>query len=110
MAQNTVLRMRIGGSAGLRIMIALPYAAPPTSTSAEEVVLVNSSMFCRVPGPADFDATVETISAYGTRVTRATAATIGTVAWPPHVIRLTFGASSCAPRLTGGTTSGPILA
>ena len=30
MAQNTVSRMIIGGSAGLRMMIALPRAAPPT--------------------------------------------------------------------------------
>ncbi len=62
-AQKTVLRMMIGGSAGLRTMIAFPVPAPPTSSSAFEVVLVNSSMFCRVPGPADTEATVETISA-----------------------------------------------
>ena len=31
--QNTVLRMRTGGSAGLRTMIALPRCAPPSSSS-----------------------------------------------------------------------------
>ena len=40
------------------MMIALPRSAPPRSTTACEVVRVNSSMFCRVPGPADTDATV----------------------------------------------------
>ncbi|SLB79108.1 Uncharacterised protein [Mycobacteroides abscessus subsp. abscessus] len=37
------------------------------------VVLVNSSMFARVPGPADNDATEATISAYATSTTRDTA-------------------------------------
>ena len=71
---------------------------------------MNSSMFCRVPGPADTDDTVETISAYGTGATATTAATMGTVAWPPQVMRLRFGASRWASRLTGGTTRGPSLA
>ena len=62
---NTVLRIMIGGSAGFRMMIALHRSAPPISRSAVDVVLVNSSMFCRVPGPADLDDTVDTISAYG---------------------------------------------
>ena len=88
-------------------MIALPLAAPPISSSARAVVRVNSSMFCRVPGPADRDATVETISAYGTVAARLTAATIGTVAWPPQVIMFTFGASRCWSRFTVGTTFGP---
>ena len=69
-----------GGSAGLRMMIALPVQARPTASIACEVVSVNSSMFARVPGPADFDAIEATISAYGTSVTRETAATIGIVA------------------------------
>jgi len=44
--------MIIGGSTGLRMMIALPRCAPPTTSIACEVVSVNSSMFARVPGPA----------------------------------------------------------
>ena len=69
--------MIIGGSTGLRMMIALPRAAPPTDSSAAAVVSVNSSMLARVPGPADRDATDATISAYGTGTTRDTACTIG---------------------------------
>src|ERR1700760_1612270 len=90
-AQNTVSRMIIGGSPGLRMMIALPRPAPPTRSMARAVVTVNSSMLARVPGPADRDAIEATISAYGTGVTRDTARTIGIVAWPPQVIMLTFG-------------------
>ncbi len=52
-----------GGSAGFRMMIALPRLAPPTDTIALDVVSVNSSMLERVPGPADFDAIEATISA-----------------------------------------------
>ena len=37
-------------------------------------------MLARVPGPADRDATDDTISAYGTSTTAETAATTGTVA------------------------------
>src|SRR6202044_1033810 len=85
-AQNTVLRMIIGGSTGLISTIALPWAAPPTSRRALAVVWVNSSMLARVPGPAERDAIEATISAYGTAATRETAATIGIVACPPHVI------------------------
>jgi hypothetical protein len=59
---NTVSRMIIGGSAGLRMMIALPFAAPPTSI-ARAVVRVNSSMLARVPGPAEREETEATISA-----------------------------------------------
>ena len=87
--------------------MALPCAAPPISSSARDVVRVNSSMFCRVPGPADADATVETISAYGTSAARLTAATIGVVAWPPQVTMLMLGASRCSARLTDGITLGP---
>jgi hypothetical protein len=36
--------------------------APPTFSTAPAVVRVNSSMFLRVPGPADLDDTVATIS------------------------------------------------
>ena len=46
-------RMISGGSAGLRMMIALPVRAPPTASMACAVVSVNSSMLARVPGPAD---------------------------------------------------------
>ncbi len=52
-----------GGSAGLRMMIALPRAAPPTDSIACEVVSVNSSMLARVPGPAEREAIEATISA-----------------------------------------------
>src|SRR5262249_57255189 len=107
MAQNTVSRMIIGGSTGLSTMIALPRAAPPTVSTAREVVWVNSSMLARVPGPADLDATDATISAYGTGTTEDTACTIGTVACAPQLIMLTFGASRWARRLTGGHTGGP---
>src|ERR1700734_2490585 len=79
-AQNTVFRMIIGGSTGFSRMIAFPRAAPPIRSRAVAVVWVNSSMFARVPGPADRDATDDTISAYGTGTTADTAATIGTVA------------------------------
>ncbi len=63
-------RIMIGGSAGLMMMMALPRFAPPTFSTAPAVVRVNSSMFCRVPGPTDLDATVATISAYSTGWTR----------------------------------------
>src|SRR5208337_4744614 len=52
---KTVSRMMSGGSAGFRMMIALPRSAPPSLTIAFEVVSVNSSMLARVPGPADFE-------------------------------------------------------
>ncbi len=58
-----VSRIMIGGSAGLRMMMALPRAAPPSTSTPLLVVRVNSSMFWRVPGPAEADATVATISA-----------------------------------------------
>ena len=61
--QCTVSRMINGGSAGLMMMIALPFFAPPTFSTALEVVRVNSSMFFRVPGPTDLDAAVAMISA-----------------------------------------------
>jgi hypothetical protein len=51
-----------GGSAGLMMMMALPFLAPPTFSTAPAVVRVNSSMFLRVPGPADLLDTVATIS------------------------------------------------
>ena len=44
-------------------MIALPRAAPPSSSRPREVVAVNSSMLLRVPGSADALAIVATISA-----------------------------------------------
>jgi hypothetical protein len=109
-AQKTVSCISIGGSAGLRMMIALPRRAPPITSTPRVVVRVNSSMFARVPGPALGEATLATISAYSTSTTRETACTIGIVACPPQVIRLTFGASRCASRLTAGTTAGPIAA
>ena len=43
-------------------MIALPTPAPPTEAMACEVVSVNSSMLALVPGPADRDAMLATIS------------------------------------------------
>ena len=48
-----VSRMTSGGSAGLRMMIALPDFAPPITSTARAVVRVNSSMLLRVPGPAE---------------------------------------------------------
>ena len=105
--QNTVSRMIMAGSAGLRMITALPRRAPPTDSIALAVVSVNSSMLARVPGPADLEAIEATISAYGTGVTRATAATIGIVAWPPQVTMFRSGASTCCSRLTAGTTNGP---
>ena len=51
-----------------------------------------------------------TISAYGTSTVRLTAATIGTVACPPHVIMLRFGVSRFRSRFTGGQTYGPTAA
>jgi hypothetical protein len=62
-AQKTVSRMIMGGSTGFRMMIALPRPAPPTCSIARAVVVVNSSMLARVPGPADRDAIEATISA-----------------------------------------------
>jgi hypothetical protein len=63
MAQNTVSRMIIGGLTGFKMMTALPRAAPPTCSIACAVVSVNSSMFARVPGPAEWEAIDATISA-----------------------------------------------
>ena len=49
----TVFVIRMGGSAGLRMMIALPLRrAADARPRPAAVVSVNSSMFCRVPGPA----------------------------------------------------------
>src|SRR5580693_7026205 len=84
-----------GGSAGFRTITALPRSAPPTTSIARAVVSVNSSMFARVPGPADFEAIEATISAYHTFATRLTAATMGTVACPPQVTMLIFNESRC---------------
>ena len=55
--------MIIGGDTGFRMMIALPRSAPPIELTACAVVSVNSSMFARVPGPAERDAMEATISA-----------------------------------------------
>ena len=102
--------MIIGGSAGLRMMIALPRSAPPIDSTPAAVVRVNSSMLARVPGPAETDETEATISAYDTVAARDTAATIGIVACPPQVIMLTFIAPRCSSPLTGGITAGPTAA
>src|SRR5579875_2518062 len=110
MAQNTVSRMIIGGSTGLRTMIALPRAAPPACSMAAAVVSVNSSMLARVPGPADREAMEATISAYRTGTTEETACTMGMVACPPQVIMFRLGASARVPRLTAGHTYGPAAA
>src|SRR5262249_21055396 len=68
---KTVFRIWIGGEEGLRMMIALPSPAPPTVSSAEAVVRVNSSMFCLVPGPAERLAVVAPRLARGTACTTA---------------------------------------
>ena len=52
-----------GGSAGFNTIMALALVAPPTFSKPSAVVLVNSSMFARVPGPADLEETEATISA-----------------------------------------------
>src|ERR1700722_2447474 len=109
-AQNTVFRMIIGGSTGFSKMIAFPRPATPIFASAAAVVWVNSSISPRAPGPADRDATDDTISAYGTSATADTAATTGTVACPPQVIMFRFGASRFTARFTGGHTYGPTAA
>ena len=100
-----------GGSAGLMMMMALPFSAPPTFSTALAVVRVNSSMFLRVPGPADLgrhgrDDLAKPPSG------RGTAATIRMVAWPPQVTMLTFIAplAHVLGRLTGGTQNGPMAA
>ena len=108
--QKIVSRMITGGSAGLRMMIALPLRAPPMDSIAFFVVWVNSSMFARVPGPADSDDTDATISAYSTGTTELTAWTIGIVACPPQVTMFVFLASTCAVRFAGGITAGPTAA
>ena len=59
---KTVSLITKGGSAGLRMIMALPFLAPPTDSIAWVVVFVNSSIFALVPGPADFDAIEATIS------------------------------------------------
>ncbi len=74
------------------------------------VVLVNSSMLARVPGPAEREAMDATISPYATGATRDTAATIGMVACPPQVTMFTLAAATCSSRLTEGTTYGPSAA
>ena len=48
------------------MMIALPRSAPPTTSTPLAVVRVNSSMFFRVPGPADLDDTVAMMAQRGT--------------------------------------------
>src|SRR6202012_2370317 len=110
MAQNTVSRMIIGGLTGLRTMIALPRAAPPTCSMPAAVVSVSSSMLARVPGPAEREAMEAMISAYGTGTTDETAYTIGIVACPPPVIMFRLGASRSESRLTAGQTYGPAAA
>ena len=100
----TVLRMRIGGSAGLSTITALPLDALPIFSRPRAVVSVNSSMFCRVPGPALLLAIVATISAYSTGAHWPMALTSGTVACPPQLTRLTLGSPTWASRLTIGMT------
>ncbi len=56
-------RMISGGTAGFSTITAFPRPAPPTDSMARAVVSVNSSMFARVPGPAERDAIEATISA-----------------------------------------------
>ena len=84
--------------------------APPTTSRARAVVRVNSSMLALVPGPADFEAIEETISAYPTSQTLLTAATIGIVACPPHDVMFTFGEARAMSTVTVGTANGPTAA
>ena len=64
---KTVFLINRGGSAGFKIIIALAFFAPPTFSSPNAVVFVNSSIFALVPGPADREETEATISAYRTQ-------------------------------------------
>ena len=99
--------MIIGGSTGLRMMIALPRGVPPSSrdrpaSGVRELVDVGAGA-----GAGRLEATDATISAYGTGTTDDTACTIGTVACAPQLIMLMFVASTCSRRFTGGQTSRP---
>src|SRR5690625_2969741 len=100
----------IGGSAGFKMMIAFPLAAPPITSIPLLVVLVNSSILALVPGPALLLDTVATISPYETGTTSLIARTIGIVACPPHVIILTFASFICSFKFAAGETKGPIAA
>ena len=50
------------------------------------------------------DGVVASVDAYGTGLAPATAATIGTVAWPPQVTMFRFGAARWLWPFTGGMT------
>src|SRR5699024_4233876 len=99
-----VLRMIIGGSTGLIMMIAFPCFAPPISSSAFAVVSVNSSTFARVPGPADFDAVEAIITAYTTGTYLEIEDTTWVCACPSQVIILMFLTLSNDERFTTGAT------
>jgi len=101
-----VSRMIIGGSAGLRMMIALPRLAPPMVPRPCWWFLVNSSMLAGFPGlPMRWQPTRRSLRRalpfFDQRATHRVA--IGIVAWPPQVIILTLGASRCSRRLAGGS-------
>ena len=83
------------------MMIAFASRAPPIVSSPPAVAVVNSSMFWRVPGPADRDEMVDTVSAYVTSATRVRAATTGIVACAPQVMRLISRASRCSREVDG---------
>src|SRR5699024_10754861 len=102
----------IGGSAGFNKIMVLAFFAPPTCSMALDVVSVNSSIFCLVPGPALLLETEDIISAYSTGTTLDTALTIVIVAWPPQITILTFSLPFAfkLSMFTDGTTNGPIAA
>ena len=103
--------MIIGGSAGLRMMIALPLSAPPmvsTPVAGGAGELVDVGAGART-GRERRDRGDDLGVRHRARRARPRA-TIGIVAWPPQVIMLTFGASTCSSRLTGGITAGPTAA
>ena len=111
-AQKIVSRMIIGGSAGLRMMIALPRCGAADRLDAGrggagELVDVGAGAGAgRRAGHRRDDLGVGDPD--GGRA--ETAATIGIVAWPPQVIMLTFIAATCSSPLTGGITAGPTAA
>src|SRR3989344_7968972 len=103
--------MRIGGSAGLRIIIALADLIPENSLIDSAVVWVYSSILSRVAMPADLEEMLETISTYSVSgCTLRISAMMGIVAWPPQVIILTLGMFKQESRLIKGTHILPILA
>ena len=105
-----MLRISSGGSAGFSTMTALPRAAPPTTSSALAVVSVNSSMFARVPGPADRDAIDDNDLGIVHRGDRSDGGHDRHGRLPTARHHVDVRRRSSASRLTTGTTYGPMAA